>query len=300
MDMIKRLIRKLRNLPSHQEISGLYFLQKTTNLENHILHDKQPGISNQKYCDTDITVSLTTYGKRLRDVCFTIESIMQQTLLPNKIVLNIDYSYKGQRLPEALNKQMNRGLEINFCKDIRSYKKLIPTLKKYPDSSILTIDDDVIYNFDFIELFVDSYRVHPTKIHAGRTHVMTFKPDGSLKSYNNWIMCSSNCNNPRHLFFTGVGGVLYPPGSLDEEVTNEEVFTKICPLADDVWFNAMALKNGTEINKVPTRNDRGEEYILNESVQDIGLFNINTGIRCENDRQIEAVYTKYDLFKLLR
>lgn len=297
--MLSKVINKLRSLPSYHDMNRLHFLQRSITLENHILHDEQQGVSNEKYCDSEIIVSLTTYGKRLRDVCLTIESIMQQTLLPNRIVLNLDYSYNGEHIPNALKKQMDRGLEINFCKDIRSYTKLIPTIKKYPADAVITIDDDVIYSFDLIENLVISYLSKPNNIHSARTHVMTFNQDKSLKSYNDWKMCSSDCDNPRHLFFTGVGGVLYPPGCLGEEVMNEEVFSTICPMADDVWFNAMALKNGTEITKVPTRSSSGEDYVLNDSVQDVGLFNINTGVRCENDRQIEAVFAKYDLLKLL-
>ena len=100
-------------------------------------------------------------------------------------------------------------------------------------------------------------------------------------------------------FFTGVGGVLYPPGSLDEEVYNETTFVSICEYADDVWFNAMALKKGTLVNKVYTRNSSGDDYLLNVEVQDVGLVNLNTKGEMLNDTQIKAVFSKYDLYKKL-
>jgi len=46
-------------------------------------------------------------------------------------------------------------------------------------------------------------------------------------------------------------------------VLNREVFTSICPTADDVWFNAMAIKKGTPIRKVVTRNTAGNDYLSN-------------------------------------
>ena len=40
-----------------------------------ILHSTEPGVSSERYCDHDIVISLTTYGRRPEDVCFTIESL---------------------------------------------------------------------------------------------------------------------------------------------------------------------------------------------------------------------------------
>lgn len=45
------------------------------------------GISKERYCQKEVIVSLTTYGKRLYDVYLAIESIMQQSMKPNRIVL---------------------------------------------------------------------------------------------------------------------------------------------------------------------------------------------------------------------
>jgi len=299
MNIINRIKSRLQSLPTHEEVDRVARLQRVINLENHILHDTQIGISNQRYCDRDIIVSLTSYGKRVWEVCLAIESIMQQTFLPNKIILNLDYSFQNSILPSSIQKQIDRGLEVRYCRDIRSYKKLIPTLKAHPSDVIITVDDDIIYDFNLLDRLYNSYMLYPDKIHAARTHVMTFNEDGSLKSYKDWNLRSADCKCNRHLFFTGGGGTLYPPGSLDEEVFNERIFTSICPTADDVWFNAMALKKGTEIVKVQTRNPLGEDYIEIESVQDIGLFHENMREKCLNDSQIAAVYSRYELYRLL-
>lgn len=79
----------------------------------------------------------------------------------------------------------------------------------------------------------------------------------------------------------------------------------ICPHADDVWFYAMTLMGGSRVIKCPTRNPTGNEYVLNESVQDMGLFQINIthgakDTHTENDTQLKAVLDKYNLWgKLL-
>ena len=51
-------------------------------------------------------------------------------------------------------------------------------------------------------------------------------------------------------FFTGVGGVLYPPACFVEEVFNQSQFRTLTPNADDVWFWGMAVKSNRKISVV--------------------------------------------------
>ncbi len=297
---LKKLITKLRTLPTRSDLNRILYEQRRNILEEKILNSNTSGITDKKYCDNNIIVSLTTYGRRLDDVCFTIESIMQQTFKPNRIVLWIDPLENGRQIPESLILQQKRGLEIKVEPSrIRSYTKLIPSLRNYPEDVIITVDDDMLYDFDLVERLIKSYLTDPTAIHAARTHVITFKPNGTIDSYNKWKACSSETDNPNLIFFTGVGGVLYPPGIMDEEVLNDKAFMSLAPKADDVWFNAMALKKGSRVIKIMTRSKHGDDFLTNESVQDMGLWNTNTGALCENDLQIQAVYNEYSLMSKL-
>lgn len=278
----------------------LQFEQKKNLLEQNILYQKDSGVTHKKYCNHQIIVSLTTYSKRLYDVCLTIESIMEQTMKPNRIILWLDYSYQHQRLPESLHLLENRGLEIMYCEDLRSYKKLIPSLQEFPNDAIITIDDDTIYNFDTLENLINNYLDNMNLIYCNRQHIMRLTSEGSILPYSQWIQRSKDEKVNILNFPTGCGGILYPPNSLDKEVMNKEVFMKICPYADDVWFKAMALKKGTLCRKVHTSYTiTGNEFITNETCQDIGLRNINVEGEALNDKQIQAVFSKYNLFKLL-
>lgn len=278
----------------------LQFELNKNQLEQNILYCKEKGISDKKYCNHDIIVSLTTYGKRIHDVCLTIESIMEQTLKANRIILWLDYSFENQKLPQSLELLKERGLEIKFCEDLRSYKKLIPSLIECPNDAIITIDDDIIYNFDLIENLVINYLADNRYIYCTRYHRMKLNEKDQLLPYNQWhLICESEDINILNIP-TGCGGVLYPPKSLDTEVLNKDVFMDICKYADDVWFKAMALKKGTLCKKVYNRkyND-GSYFISNEVVQDAALWRINVEGESLNDKQIKAVFSKYDLYKLL-
>lgn len=268
-------------------------------LMDKTLNSIERGIISNKICEYEIVVSLTSFGKRIYDVSATVESVMQGSLKPNRIVLWLSDDMKVITLPIALQKQKERGLEINFCKDIRSYKKLIPALYKYPESAIITLDDDVIYEWDLVEKLVNMHIAYPKHIIANRIHRILLSKGGRPASYMKWDGSANPTDDSPLNFFTGCGGVLYPPHSLAEEVFNESVFLDICKFADDVWFNAMALKNGTRVLKCYTHDKEGQDYCLNQNVQDVALMNLNAGRHCANDVQLQAVFDRYNLWNKL-
>ncbi|MDE5868733.1 MAG: hypothetical protein K2H18_00750, partial [Muribaculaceae bacterium] len=277
-----------------------YEIRRSSLLEK-MLHSEKSGVSSEKYCDHEVVVSLTSYGKRLYEVGITIESIMQQSMLPNRIILNLYTEDVAVSLPIALQRQIKRGLEVHLVStDIRSYKKLIPTLKRFPDAVIITIDDDCIYEYDLVERLFNSYLKNPHSVSAVRTHSILLDKNGKPLPYHKWDSCSAYASKGNRLFFTGVGGVLYPPGAFNDEVFNEEAFMSLAPYADDVWFHAMALLNGTSIVKAPAHSGDDIDHIENSAVQDIGLVNRNCNIERENDKQIKAIYDRYDIYPLLK
>lgn len=301
MQRVLKKFKELFKLNSTLEVlqTENRYLQRINFLNYLVANSKEPGLSYQKYGKCDIIVSLTTHGKRIHDVYLTVESIMQQFRKPNRIILWLGNECEKNELPMSLQLQKNRGLEVRFCRDIRSYTKLVPTLREFPNDVIVTVDDDLIYDFDMLDKLVRAYIEEPNLIHFNRGHKMALEIDGNLKKYSDWEWyCTSTEVSPLN-FPTGVGGILYPPGSFNDEVFNEEVFLDICPYADDVWFKAMALLNGTGARKCYTRNPIGEEYLDNTGVQDIALGKINNG-QSQNDVQIRAVFQMYNLYRSLQ
>lgn len=282
-----------------QKSIGSQFAVKKMLLEHSILNGEKSGISDEIYVPGQrIIVSLTTYSKRIYDVALTIESLMNQTMLANDIVLWLDHSFQDKGLPTSLQLQQKRGLKIKFCEDLRSYKKLIPALKEYPNDAIITVDDDLIYEYDLLENLIRAYQKDQRYIYAHRQHLMRLKDDYTLMPYHTWPQ-SKYIPEPNRLAFpTGCGGVLYPPKAFDDDVLDQATFMDICSTADDVWFKAMALKNGTLSCGVFSHN-YGGDFIVNPAVQDIGLFNVNTVGQHANDTQLDAVFKKYNLFKKL-
>ncbi|GLL54498.1 glycosyl transferase [Bacteroides finegoldii] len=302
--MMFRVIEKLKNTffninQSSRIIYNIEFQQRKRILEQNILFKTEMGVTDKKYMDHDIIVSLTTFGKRLYDVALTIESIMEQTMKANRIVLWLQDDLKNTTLPGSLELLKKRGLEIAFYKDIRSYTKLVPSLHKYPNDAIITVDDDLLYEYDVLEHLIVAYQHNPQYIYCHRAHQIKVDLSGKLMPYSDWGW-EQYFELPSNLCFpTGSGGVLYPPHSLDVEVFSEKIFMDICPFADDVWFKAMAIKKGTLAVSVYSHNKNGCDYLINESVQDIGLCKINVD-QNRNDLQITAVFNKYNLYQQFR
>lgn len=271
-------------------------------LQTLTLNAVNKGVTAETIAECPVIVSLTTHGKRLYEVHMTIESIMQGTIKPNRIILWLDKDVEGQPLPVLLEKQRERGLEILYNqRNIRSFTKLIPTLRLCPDAIIVTIDDDMFYQPDMLEGLLKAHQMYPNDVLANRVDTIVLGSDGKPLTCLKWNLFQKPKEPSPLNVALGVEGVLYPPNSFDDEVLNEEVFMSICTTADDLWFKAMELKAGTEVRHVYTHYEKGGGTIPNLDVQDVGLQQINENVNdVRNDIQLEKVLTMYDLYGKLQ
>lgn len=198
-----------------------------------------------------IIVSLTSYPGRIHTVHKTIDTLLSQTMKPDKVILWLateQFPEQEKELPKELLRLKKRGLTIEWCEDLKSYKKLIPTLKKYPEDIIVTSDDDAYYADNWLELLYKSYKKESGLfVHCHRITKVYFENG----KYHVIPAGSSKFSQPSFLHkLTGLGGVLYPPHSLYEDVLNEKLFQKLAPTNDDLWFWFMAILNGVKIKTV--------------------------------------------------
>ena len=179
--------------------------------------------------------------------------------------------------------------------NFRSYNKLIFSLIEFPDYAIVTADDDLYYWDDWLEKMIWDYRRYPGEIIAHRVHNVSFT-DGKIDCYNQWNgpdRDSSYCN-----FLTGCGGVLYPPKSLHPDVTDSKLFTKLCPLADDIWFYVMALLNRRKIRKVKEGYQRlvSFDVSLQRSFSKIPQLQNENVYNNRNDIQLKDILVHYGIY----
>jgi hypothetical protein len=195
-------------------------------------------------------VSLTTYEPRWHSVHYTIESIGAGRLRPSRLVLWVAPSVLTLGMPQALQRQVARGLEIRSCEDLGPHKKYYPMVHEPSlGRDLVTADDDVLYWSGWLAALDAAARRRPGLVHAHRASVMSFDGAARFRPYREWPACRTTQPSPLH-FFTGVGGVLYPPPMQEALRGAGDGFRATCPRADDIWLNAVAWRSGVAVCQV--------------------------------------------------
>lgn len=237
-----------------------------------------------------IIVSLTTYPKRIPTIYKVIACLFRQTYKPDKIILWLSeeqFPNKENDIPWELQEYVDKGLEIRFCEDdLRSHKKYLYAMKEFPEDIVITVDDDLLYPNNMVEMLVKSYRSYPHAVSAMRTHLMCIERNGEISLYSEWVKEYPNIvNTPcMQLLATSGAGTLFPPHSLDEQVFNTEAIKKLAYNADDLWLKIMQVIKGTPVVLVQKRQEL--HYI--EGTQDQTLWKTNIN---ENDIQLDNILT---------
>ncbi|MEN8901305.1 MAG: glycosyltransferase family A protein [Nonlabens sp.] len=238
-----------------------------------------------------VVVSLTSIPTRLRTLHITIRSMMQQDYQPEKIVLWLKEDLKNQ-IPKQLSKLQGDLFEIRYSKYGFSHRKLIHSLKAFPDKAIITCDDDVIYQPDTLKIIFEEHLRFPNQVIGNRCRKMTYS-NGEITSYGQWPFVVEPPLQSAHNMPVGAFCVLYPVGSLHEDVQNVDLFTQLAPKADDLWFKAMAILNGTKSRQNFTAPDIPVPIM---GTQFVALKKINKG-QDFNRVQWEQICSHYDWTK---
>ncbi|MEE0024316.1 glycosyltransferase family 2 protein [Methanobrevibacter sp.] len=286
--------------------NDLYPHHKSINkrlLENKIKNFNENGVTTNKR-DVKLIVSLTSFPERLYDIHFCIYSILNQTIKPDEIVLwlaNEQFPNGEKDIPHEVLNLKKFGLKIKWCEDIKAYKKLIPALKEYPNDLIVTADDDLFYPENWLELLYEEHKQNPDYIICQRSRKISFNNSGSLKSYDEWKLNDGEVKQSFFNFSTNGAGSLFPPHSLYSDVSNKNLFEKLCPNADDVWIWAMAILNRTKIKGV---NNNMRELTYVNLARELNILNEKTLYSSNfdggNDLQIKNIIDYYpDIMKIL-
>ena len=183
-----------------------------------------------------VIVSMTSYPGRIKGIGKIIFSILSNTMKPDKIVINLsieEFPNKEKDLPEDLQALQENGLlEIWWVeKNIKQFKKIIPTLERYPNDIIISIDDDLIYPKEFIETIYNDYLKYDRKypITAGT-----------------WIDRGFYNNKPSHHgSFTLIKKEMFGKNfELMKDLIQKELWKNIW--FDDPLYTYMVMNNGLE------------------------------------------------------
>ena len=233
----------------------------------------------------ELIVSLTSFPRRFPTLQYTLQGLLDQTIRPDKIILWLA-EHDMALLPDSVRRM---DIQIEAVPDVRSFKKLVFAIERYPEAFIVTADDDLFYKPDWLEELVEGYDPANPSIVCHRAHRLPAFTGSDLPEYREWewdVQDDKARQPSRDLIPIGLGGILYFPGCLHPDVTNIQAFTDLCPDADDLWFVWQAHRAGSRYKKV------GETFpfLYWAGSQTERLFDSNAD---ENNVQIRRLWEAY-------
>jgi hypothetical protein len=207
--------------------------------------------------ENKINICLTTISLRYYLLEKTLKNLLNQIISAN---ITVFYSNEGflfdEGIPdEKINYFKKLFLCINFIKvpNIGSFRKLIYALKYYPNSIIITVDDDTIYDNQLVEKMLNEYNKYKCII-CGRARLYNFEDSKTIEELEMIDTCNEELLN---ILPEGSGGILYHSSFFDDNFINDDykrdIFTKNNYLLlknDDIYFRYYTLKKNIKVKKI--------------------------------------------------
>jgi hypothetical protein len=235
-------------------------------------------------------VSLTTYGKRLRTVYLTIESIACGSVLPSRIVLWLDERAAYDHPPATLRRLQTRGLELRLCRNYGPHTKYYPYVESQDlfDVPMVIADDDILYPRWWLQALVESSEQYPDTVNCCVAKTVELD-EGGIARYDAWKIAASTQPSPRNIAH-GVNGVIFPVPYMMALKEAGDGFVSCCPKADDIWLHVQAIRAGYKIRQILPSARR---FPAIPGTQEGGLWVYNNSVG--NDQQVKATYSAEDI-----
>lgn len=287
----------------------------TNVIVNHHAQQMSSFLTPQSLSDRvrdNLVGSITTTPSRMMSAVTAIESVLLQSVRPHKICLYISDKISPDEIPAALRRLEPYGVEVRRVEDVGPHTKLLYALRDFPEHHIFTFDDDIYYPANAVETLLNTAAKVPHAIVANWVRKLRFGLSGKVRMSRKGKLMTprsqlwqierppSTIHIGHDLFAYGTSGVLYPPHCMDERVFDIDLFRKLCPKDDDVWFKAMSLLKGTPVATSGLGLNHEHYCILGS--QAVALRHANYGrgrIGGASATQIRAVFEHFDLYAKL-
>lgn len=206
-----------------------------------------------------VIISLTSWKDRITTVGKTIKSIIEQCN-PYKVILTLsvdEFPNLIKDLPEDLLEfNKNEYLDFLWVKgNIKSFKKVLYTLVKYPNYPIVSADDDCIYTENYANILYNKWL-------TDKNSIWTYKRETSTRSF--YFGHGPACLYPPNCF------KIYGLGLLSKEIIDTR--------HDDIYYGVLAKMMGISVKQVLDDNMH-VPYIFHDETSPLHDNEIN-GLIC--------------------
>lgn len=234
---------------------------------------KKMHLASDAITASNTIVSLTTTPIRIQKIWPTLNSILLQSVKPEKIYLWIPKKYK--RFPNKtihtlpafiLNNPLIHAEFIDT--DYGPGTKLLPCLKTAAlhDKKIIVIDDDRIYPRHLIKLFLHYEQLNPSSAIGISGRIV------SKDAMYNPIYCLNKTEITLVDILLGYNAYLIKPIFFSTDVFNYPVNLASAFFEDDVWISGNLQKRG--IRRLIIKSKPSEQNILLDNKKTSGLHSI--------------------------
>ena len=201
-----------------------------------------------------IVVSLTTVPSRIARILPALNSLLDQTVIPDRIFVALPSHSTRERTGYVVPDELHANPRVTVlpsCRDWGPATKVIPALLRMadtPDAAILAVDDDNVYPRTFVETF---------------RRFATLLPDAalSLRGYavptsRRWRDCrefpGTKITAPaRTDIVQGCGGILVRPRFFDADFLDYAAAPSEAFFVDDIWISGHLARRGIARYVVP-------------------------------------------------
>ena len=194
----------------------------------------------------NVVVSMTTIPSRKERLITNLPAILEQSYDFHKLVINVDdnLTEEDYKFYDSLKDMDNRIMINKADAKWRSCNKLLPTIKLFPESPIITVDDDIYYPRNCFFYLVEQHLKTPQCVVAHEINPISVDDNGYVNFYNNidiklrqieWGKYLSNC-------------ALFPPHTFDGTDLYDYDKMMYCTNGnhDELWFWVQSVLNGVQ------------------------------------------------------
>ena len=270
-------------------------------------------INNNNITNDTLLVSMTSYPARIFGIYEVFISLLYQSADISSyqcfLTLSKEEFINGEKdLPLDIQKLIKNGwIKLIWHHNIYSHKKLMPIIQNYPENGILIVDDDIIRNHNFIEIFQKEHRLYPTDIICG-TFMYYFDNKiemNRLKGYKG-EKCREMNPVPNIIFLTarpanGFGGILYPKHTFsNKRFFNETLFMNLSPTSDESWQYAFNIIENKILRQTSIIFDNSVNLVEGSQKINTSLYKVNKNKYSLINEKLINLFPEYKINSLER
>lgn len=206
----------------------------------------------------DAIISFATYGKRINSplIYRFLDSLVHQDCnIRHRIVANIwkrDYDEAPEKFKQYLRDNNIEVLTSDF--NWKPHLKYVMSMQKYKDVPVVTVDDDMVYRKDMLQLLHAEHKKNPGTIICGHAKRIDWDSEGNTNKYTSWPNFQDSSCPRDDILPVGVGGVLYPPEfcKLIDDCTTKKIMEMGVLDRDDFFLHHLAIMNSIWAKVVKT------------------------------------------------